>query len=436
MSAAASVAAWQAENLGTLGSKFSANGFKLTIRDNVAALTSSANSAGLAIAGAAIAVFDTAANILAGTGNSIIRNAGSIALSANAMLSLSQLLTLETWASFTAAGLTLTLANSAANLLALTTPEQKPALTVFQVSISSTVTAASAITLGAMSHFSVVSGATLTIADTIANLAASAGALTSVMALSGVAEIVTDTVANLLAQTGAMTTLEAQLPHLSVSLAGNDTASVTQLASLAALPGFRAGTGHTLTIADTVSNLLALTTAQKALIQATALSGNGSANVSQISQLAALPSFARGAGHTLAVTDTLANLATLTPAQTALASSTAVDDTLANVTAAQAAHSTVLAAAAAVTAELDGSSVSAAQLTSLQTLPGFTPHANATSSTLTVADTVANLLGLTTAQKALIQATALSANGTANAAQLAQLAARRRSRAVRAIPWS
>ncbi|HEY1930459.1 MAG TPA: hypothetical protein VGG99_00460, partial [Acetobacteraceae bacterium] len=422
LSATASIAAWQATNLASLGGAFSLNGFKLTVRDSVASLTNPAYATGIALSGAAIAVFDTAANILAGASNSIIRNAGSIALSANATLTLSQLLILETWPSFTAAGLTLTLADSAANLLALTTPEQKPSLTVFQVSISSTVTAANALTLGAMSHFSVV-GATLTIGDTIANLTTNASALAAMMALSGVVEVVADTVSNLLGQTSALTALEVTMPHLTVSLAGNDMATVAQLALLAALPGFRAGTGNTLTAADNVQNLLTLTAPQKALIQATALSGNGTANATQIAQLAGLPSFARGSGHTLVVTDTLANLVALTAAQTALASSTAVDDTLTNVVAAQTAHSTILAAAGAVTVELDGTGISAAQLTALQTLPGFTLHANVTSSTLTIVDTVTDLLGLTLAQKALIQATTLSASGTANATQLPQLAA-------------
>src|SRR6185312_5290200 len=103
---------------------------------------------------------DTATNILAAIGNPIIRNAGAIALTASTTLTLAQLLSLETWPSFSAAGLTLTLADTAANLLALTPAQQKPTLTVFQMTASATVTASAAVTLSALPHFSIASGAT------------------------------------------------------------------------------------------------------------------------------------------------------------------------------------------------------------------------------------------------------------------------------------
>ena len=82
---------------------------------------------GLPSAGVVVAVTDTATNILAAASNPIIRDASSVALTANATLTLAQLLTLESLAHFSAAGLTLTLADSAANLLALDAGRSKAA---------------------------------------------------------------------------------------------------------------------------------------------------------------------------------------------------------------------------------------------------------------------------------------------------------------------
>ncbi len=183
MSASGNVAAWEAAALAAIGTKFSTAGYTLTIRDTVAQLTASSNAAGLTISGIQVGVQDTAADILAAITNPIIRNANSVALTANATLTLAQLLSLETLSNLSAAGLTLTLADSAANLLALTPAETKAALTVFQVSVSSIVTAQQAVTLEGMSHFSLVNGATLTVSDTLANLAANASALYPVFVL-------------------------------------------------------------------------------------------------------------------------------------------------------------------------------------------------------------------------------------------------------------
>ena len=476
MNGSGAVAAWQAAALAGLGSQFSTSGYKLTVRDSVAGLTDPANASGLTIPGIVVAVYDTAIDILNAASNTIIRNASSIALSANATVSLNQLLTLESWPSFTAAGLTITLADSAANLLALTTAEQKPTLTVFQVSVNSTVNTTQAIALAALSHFSVVGGATLTVADSITDLINSSAALSGLLALPYVVVNVSDTVTDLLGQTSQLTTIRSTMPVVAVSLSdsetinvsqaaalaalagfslgtghtlsiadtvlnlvtlttaqaalaqaitlkSNDTANLTQLVTLAALAGFSAGSGHVLTIADTVAHLVTVTTAQAALAQASTLLSSDSATVAQLIELAALPAFVPGTGHVLTLTDNIADLATLNSAQRALASTTTVDDTVTDILNALAAHSTVLSGATAVTAELDGTSITVAQLTSLMTLPGLTLHPNTTSSTQTIADSVQDLVTLTTAQKALIQATTLLANDTANATQLAQLAA-------------
>ena len=119
---------------------------------------------------------------------------------ATATLTLANLVALEGLSSFTTTGLTLTLSDTAANLLAFVPSEAKPALTIFQVGISSTVTAAQALTLEAMQHFNIAGSATLTVADTMANLAADAAALYPAFVQTGAAVIVSDTLADLLAQ--------------------------------------------------------------------------------------------------------------------------------------------------------------------------------------------------------------------------------------------
>src|SRR6185437_1333303 len=184
--------------------------------------------------------------------NPIIRNAGAIALTASTTLTLAQLLSLETWPSFSAAGLTLTLADTAANLLTLTPAQQKPTLTVFQMTASATVTASAAVTLSALPHFSIASGATLTVADSVANL---------------------------LAQAAALSAFHTAIPAVTESLTANTTVTSSQAAGLAALAGFSPGTGHALTIADTVQNLATLSTVQAAIAQSTTLIGNDTASV-------------------------------------------------------------------------------------------------------------------------------------------------------------
>ncbi len=375
MSANGTVLAWEAAALAAIGSKFSTAGYKLTERDSVANLTASAYAAGPTISGVVVAVYDTAANILAAANNPIIHDASSIALTASATLTLAQLVTLETWPSFTAAGLTLTLADSAANLLAFTSAEAKPVLTVFQVSISSTVTAAQATTLEGMSHFGVSSGATLTISDTMADL---------------------------LAQAATIQLL--QHPNVIVRLSAGNTATVSQADTLATLPNFGVAAGQTLTIADTVAHLVTLTTGQAAIATAITLSGNDTATAAQLVELAALPHFSPG--HTLTVDDTLADLATLTTTQHALATAETIDDTVSNLLAAP---STAFSGATAIVAELDGTTLDAAQATALAALAAhatLTLHPNGSNTTLTISDTSEDL----TAASASI--TTLEADGS------------------------
>ena len=273
-----------------------------------------------------MAVNDTAIDIVNAYSNPIIRNANSVVLTANATLTLAQLLMLESLSNFSAAGLTLTLSDSATNLLAFTPAEAKPALTVFEVGINSTVTAAQAVTLGGMSHFAVVNSITLTISDTLNDLATDATALHNVLALSGVAVNASDTLSSLL--TLGSTFQWSAYPHVSVTLSNSGTIMVSQASTLAALPHFAVKSGQSLIIADTVVHLVTLTPSQAAVATAITLSGNDSATVAQLAILAALPNFAPS--YTLTVDDTLAALATLTDPEHALVSAETIDDTVTN----------------------------------------------------------------------------------------------------------
>ena len=387
MSANGAVAAWEAAALAAAGSEFSTAGYTLTVRDSVAQLTASVNAAGVTISGIVVAVRDTAADILAAANNTIIRNASSIALTANATLTLAQLLTLEAFPSFTAAGLTLTLGDSAANLLAFTPSEAKAALTVFQVGVNSTVTAAQAITLEGMSHFGLAAGVTLTISDSLANLSADTASLNGVLLLPGTAVNVTDTVTNLLAQ--ATSFQWSSYPNASATLSSSATVTASQAATLASLPNFTVASGQSLTIADTVSDLVTLSSGQAAIASAITLAGNDTATAAQLAVLATLPHFS--AGHTLTLDDTLANLATLTTAQHALASAETIDDTVSHLLAAQ---SSALSGANAIVAELDGTTLDTGQATALAALAAhatLTLHANGSNTTLTISGTASDL---------------------------------------------
>ena len=225
--------------------------------------------------------------------------------------------------------------------------------------------------------------------DTLANL----GALTTAQSALTSSSAVDDTVTNILAAQTAHSSVLTGAGAVTAELDGGNI-SAAQLAALQTLPGMTLhpnATSATLTIADTVQDLLMLTTAQKALVQATTLAGNDSATAAQLAQLAALPAFSHGTGHTLTVADTVANLGALTAAQHALATSVAVDDTLANVLTGLAAHSTVLSTAGLVTIELDGTGITIALAQSLLTLPGLHLHANGGNTSLIIADTMQHL---------------------------------------------
>ena len=385
-----SIDATRAGSLSTLGGKFSRGSYTLLIRDTVASLTNPANASGLTL-GSSIQVLDTAANILAAASNPVIHGAGAISLTGNSTVTLAQLLLLESWPSFITGSTTITLADSAANLLALTAAQTRSALHIYNVAISSTVSATNAWTLLALPGFSIASGATLTIADSVANVHGLVASYGTLATTQGVLLAVSDSVSNLVGSAAILASLAGSFSSMTVTLAASGTLTASQLAILQGVAHFSPGSGHTLTLADTVQNLLALSSGQLALVQACALASSAAATVAQVQQLVALPGFSAGAGHQLTAIDTLADLAALTAMQKALLSGITADDTVAHLVAA---GSAALTGLTAVRAELDAASYTIAQLAALA---DFASHGTLTlvpttaATSLHVVDTFQNI---------------------------------------------
>ncbi len=393
LSGDAAVDAYRAEALYTLGSAFSLGGYSLTIRDTVGSLTFAGN-AQAPLVGTSVQVVDTAADILAAANNPIIHGADTISVVTDSTLTLAQLQLLETWPHFTASGTIITLADTAANLLAVTPDIAKPALQVYEVAVDSTVSAADAVTLSALPGFTIASGTTLTISDSLASMNSFSLSHLALATMPGVALQVSDSIGNLVNGTATLTTLTGAFPAMSVVPAPGQTVTASQLADLQTVPNFSTTAGHTLTVADTMANLLALSAAQIALVQDSHLLSSETASVAQVQQLSTLPGFTAGSGNQLSVSDSIVHLAELTPAQTALLTNLTADDTVANLVAALATNAPAFSAITHVTAELDSGSYTVAQLTQLGQLANLgeltlAPTANGTS--LHVVDTLQDI---------------------------------------------
>ncbi len=359
-----------------------------------------------ALGGHVLTIADTAANLLSLSGSLAL--AGATALTGNAQLGAAQLTALSTLPGFSAAGHAVTVADTAAALLALP-PTALALATATALTADATVTAAQATVLAADPAFS-TAGHHLTIADTAANLAglppaimtlATAEMLTGGVTLSAAAAAALTAAPGFSLAPAASLTIRDTLPALlaltpqtqsfasAAVLSANATATAAQVNAFASLPGASLG-GHTISVADTAANLLALSGAALADTNAASLSAGATVSASQLASLAALPGFAT-LGHSVTVADTAANLAALAPQ--ALEYATA----------------TTLSADATVTA---------AQASTLMAEPGFSPGAYH----LTIADTAANLLALPHATQLAATTLALSASQAVSAAQLTQLA--------------
>ena len=376
--------------LAGLGTKFSTGGFRFIVRDSVAALTDPADAAGLGIA-TVIAIYDNAANLLAAAGTPLMRAARSVLLSTSASLTLANLIALEAEPAFSVLpGQTITLADSATNLLALTAAQQRPAIRAYTDTVSSTVSVAVAASLFALPQFSIAAGATLTISGTVATMSnpAVAPALASFAAVARVVVNVADSLSNLVAAAGTIATLAHTVRGLTSTMTDVETVTATQLAALPALPNFGVAPGNALILSDTILNLLALAPAVAAIATLTTLSQSGVASVAQLHSLVALPGFGQAGGPVLTVTDTLAHLAGLTAAEHQVAGAIIVRDTVANLVAAHG----LPVGTTGVVALLDGNTYTVAQAGALLALGGgltLVPSGAATA--LQIADTSDNL---------------------------------------------
>ncbi len=384
-------AAWAslATQLATLGGRFSTNGFRLTVRDSVAMLTDPANADGVGLGGA-IAVFDTADHLLAIAGSPLAVRASSTLLSTSASLTLAQLITLESESAFSVRpGQSITLADSAANLLALTAGQNRPSIKAFTVAVGSTTDLAGAAALQALQHFSVGSGVTLTVAGSVASMTdpSVAGTLATYAAMPGFAISVNDTLATLQANAGAIAALAQNVAGLRIAMTDFQTLSVAQLNTAAALPHFSIAPGGAVFVSDSVPNLLGLSPSVAALAAAIGPNQNSTVDLSQLATLVALPNFDRG-GRALVVQDTLAHFAALTANEQAATSDVVVMDSVAHLLAATA----MPAGTTGVVALLDSAVYTAAQAQALLGLAGtLSLVASGSATTLQISDTTAHL---------------------------------------------
>ena len=386
-----------------------ATGFELSTGGTVseAQFVSLRDVIGVNANGHSLTVSDTATDLLALSGNLALD--GATQLSADGTLNAAQAVSLAGEPGFSTAGHVLTISDTAANLLAL--PTAVRALSGhLTLSASQSVSAAVATSLAALGAAFSPGGNTLTVSDTAANLLAlpsgvaaiagayvlsadasvSAAQFTSLrdglhVSTGGHAITIIDTAPNLAAMTGSMASASAVL------LSANGTVSAAGAAVLYADPGF-SNAGHTLTIADTVANLLALSTPLQSLANAFSLSASQTLSVAQLAGLAAYGIKFTDGNYSLGVVDTAANLAGLTGPQLALASSETMS------------QSATINAATAVT---------------LASLPGF---ALGSGVFMTVQDSAANLLGLPPAVLAVAGSEILPAGAVSlSAAQAAGL---------------
>ena len=392
MSANGASSVGQAKLLYALGSKFSRGGYTYTVRDTVAALTDPTAASALKGLGAALSVYDTATNLLAAATSPLMAKAVSTVLSVNATLTLANLLKLEALPFFSVLpGQTITLADTAANLLAMTAAANRAAITAFQVVSKATVTLAQALTLSARPSFAVINNATLTVVGNAAAMTSAPASVITLGHISGVAISISDTFANLSAAAAGLKTISQSVTRLAVSLTTNASATTAQLAQIQPLGSKFSLAGKTLTLADTAQNILSAAPALVAMTQATKILQSATITSDQLVALTGLPSFSLDAGVKLTVSGTLAALKALTPAQLAFVSAETVQDTVTALTAAAG----MPALATAIIAQLDAAHYTAAQAAQLGLLANggttLTIAAMGQVTALTVADTLQNL---------------------------------------------
>ncbi|PVX76295.1 DUF4214 domain-containing protein [Paraburkholderia unamae] len=391
---------------------FSVNGHALTLVDSIEHLTGNTDVAGAT----AYVVADTAAHILSNLAGDLVAGAQAVELSADATGSVSDALALASTHGFSLGGHSLTLIDSIANLTGHTTEAGASSYIILDTAENiaagaespvvagaqsvellsdAVVTVAQADALASLSAFD-MNGHALTLADTIGNLdghTSTAGATSYV---------VVDTADNIIANATSDVVTGAQ----AVELSADASVSVEQAQTLAATSSFSVN-GHVLTLVDSIEALTDNTTvagataytvvdtaanivagASGALVtdaQAVQLSADASVSVAQSQALAGLAHFDAN-GHTLTLADTIDNLT----GNTQGFASYDVVDTVANILAGAAGDVVTNAHAVELSAD---ASVSVEQALALANVTNFDVNGH----TLTLADTIDNLTGNTTA---------------------------------------
>ncbi|MGE4047563.1 MAG: beta strand repeat-containing protein, partial [Acetobacteraceae bacterium] len=419
-----------ATKVASLGAKFSVGTNKLTVRGTVADLTNPIYTAGLTIA-THTGLIDTAANLIAAAGLPVVTGAGGVVMSQSAEVTLAGLIVLGAMPAFSVyPGAIITLADTAANLLAITPTQKRAALKVYKVAVDSTVTVAEAQQLTALSGFVVANGVTLTVAGTVSAMtdSATAAILPSLAVLTGIQVSVSDALDALLANATAVNTLAASVPGLVSTMTDTQTIGASTLSSIAALPNFEVASGHILTINDTLAALTALSPSQASVAQATTLSVAATADVQDLHTLLVLPGFTKSQDNPLAVIDTRAQIATLTTAERDAASTVTIADTLANVLAGSALPSGLTSVNLLLDANPHTVAEAAALLAKIPSGVALMLVATQGASAFNIQDTLLHLTAAGTTLEALADSGPVSilptdANGTFTAAEAAQLLA-------------
>ena len=360
--------------------------------------------------GATLVVADTAANIIGGDATGIAK---ATALSVTGTVTATQAETIYNTTIPLLTGTTLSISATAGDILDANNSDGVALAGTFTV--TGTATAAQAKGLADLSNFVLKSGTTLTIADTAANIANATNAIgvgkasafsvtgaalaadatilagkTNFSLVSGTTLTIADTVAHIVDPANATGVAKAN----SVTLLANETATAAQATSLAAIKNFASSALLPLVVIDTAANLLSLPNAA-GVAKATTVKvkdANVGLTAAQLATLAAKPNFALFGGATLEVSDTATNL--LSSGSTTALNTVATKVTLTGAT----------------------NTVTAAQAATLSAMAAFTK-----AGTLVVADSAANILGMVSATVG--KTTTIKLTGVANVVTVAQAAA-------------
>ena len=243
-----------------------------------AAAASLVRLAGFAVGGTMV-VADSAANLLATSASAGLAKATAVQLTGTNVVTVANARQLLAFTAFSmASGAKMTVADTAATLLAATSAAAVAFATAIQLTGANCCTAANATLLAGKLAFAIAPGATLVVQDSAANLLSLANA------------------AGLAAATA-------------VQLSGSTTTSASNATALATLHGFSLATGATLVVSDSSTNLLdTLYAAGLAKATARQISTSVIVTTAKATALSKLLNLSLGTGVTLTVNDTASNI--------------------------------------------------------------------------------------------------------------------------------